>query len=352
MNIDTSSPVMLTGSTGYVAGVICRELLKAGLTVHCPVRDPTNESKIQYLKDIEAKSDGTLKFFKADLLEDGSYLESMKGCSVVFHTASPFVTTIPKGKEKEVLLDPAVNGTKNILQSAKETFTVKRVVLTSSCYAIATDGTDTSAAFQKTGKLCNEDTWNETASIDYNPYAYSKALAEKAAWEFVKDKDCNYDLVVINPSFVMGPGVKVHPGSESYGFVQTLGNGVMKQGCPNIGLWVVDVRDVAKAQLAAGFTKSAKGRYIISGTNTGMMQMADALSEKYSDAIIYDDLYDDIYDDIYNDIYNDIYDNIYDIYTIYIRYIYDIYTIYIRYKYDIYMCYDLRSTLLYIYNTF
>jgi hypothetical protein len=42
---------------------------------------------------------------------------------------------------------------------------------------------------------------------------------------------------------------------------------VMKQGCPNIGLWVVDVRDVAKAQLAAGFTKSAKGRYIISGTN-------------------------------------------------------------------------------------
>jgi nucleoside-diphosphate-sugar epimerase len=269
MNIDTSSPVVLTGSTGYVAGVICRELLKAGLTVHCPVRDPTNESKIQYLKDIEAKSDGTLKFFKADLLEDGSYLESMKGCSVVFHTASPFVTTIPKGKEKEVLLDPAVNGTKNILQSAKETLTVKRVVLTSSCYAIATDGTDTSAAFQKTGKLCNEDTWNETASIDYNPYAYSKALAEKAAWEFVKDKDCNYDLVVINPSFVMGPGVKVHPGSESYGFVQTLGNGVMKQGCPNIGLWVVDVRDVAKAQLAAGFTKSAKGRYIISGTNTG-----------------------------------------------------------------------------------
>ena len=141
-NIDTSSPVMVTGSTGYVAGVLCKELLKAGLTVHCPVRDPTNESKIQHLKDIEANSDGTLRFFRADLLDDGSYLESMKDCSTVFHTASPFSMSVPKGKEKEILLDPAIKGTKNVLQSAKETPTVKRVVLTSSIAAVAADGTD------------------------------------------------------------------------------------------------------------------------------------------------------------------------------------------------------------------
>ena len=41
--------------------------------------------------------------------------------------------------------------------------------------------------------MCNEDSWNETASVDYSPYGYSKTLVEKAAWEFVKDKDCDYE---------------------------------------------------------------------------------------------------------------------------------------------------------------
>ena len=42
----------------------------------------------------------------------------------------------------------------------------------------------------------------------------------------------------------------------------TRGNVVMKHGCSNIGLWVVDVRDVAKAHITAGFTNYVKGRYI------------------------------------------------------------------------------------------
>ena len=39
MRIDTSSPVMVTSATGYVAGWIVRDLLEAGVTVHAPVRD-------------------------------------------------------------------------------------------------------------------------------------------------------------------------------------------------------------------------------------------------------------------------------------------------------------------------
>ena len=108
MKIPTSSPVMVTGSTGYVGGVLVQQLLKAGLTVHCAVRDPKNDSKIQHLSYL--KGGKNLKFFAADLLEQGSYLESMKGCSVVFHVASPFFMECLKGKEQELLLDPAVKG--------------------------------------------------------------------------------------------------------------------------------------------------------------------------------------------------------------------------------------------------
>lgn len=282
MKISTSSPVMVTGSTGYVGGVLVKQLLETGLTVHCPVRDATNESKIKHLKEL--KGGDKLRFFSADLLDQGSYLESMKGCSVVFHVASPFAMSVPPGKEQEMLLDPAVKGTLNVLESATEVSSVKRVVLTASVMAMATDGTDCEAVRAKTGKMIDEESWNESASKDYQPYAYSKTLAEKAAWDFVKKQEnCNYDLVACNPSFVMGPGVKVHESAESFTFIQTFGSGALS-GCPELSMAFVDVRDVARGHIAAGFLPSetvANQRYILNGTNSSMLGVGKELSEKF-----------------------------------------------------------------------
>jgi nucleoside-diphosphate-sugar epimerase len=274
MNIDTSSPVMLTGSTGYVAGVICKELLEAGLTVHCPVRDPDSADKLKHLTDLAEASKGKLKFFKADLLDEGSYLESMKGCSVVIHTASPFNMS-PKDVQKD-LLDPAVKGTQNVLDSVSKTSSVKRVVLTSSCYAVATDPADTHEA------PGTEESWNTTASESYNPYAYSKVLAEKEAWK-IADAQSQYKLVVVNPAWVHGPGIKASAGNESFAFIKMLGDGSMKSGCANLGFWVVDVRDVAKAHVAAAFSEKAEGRNIISGHNTNLPAVAAAIRTKFPD---------------------------------------------------------------------
>ena len=75
--------------------------------MHAAIRDPSKTDRLKYLTDVADASKGSIKFFKADLLEEGSYLEAIKGCSVVFHTASPFMTAVPKGKEQEMLLDPA-----------------------------------------------------------------------------------------------------------------------------------------------------------------------------------------------------------------------------------------------------
>ena len=82
---------------------------------------------------------------------------------------------------------------------------------------------------------------------------------------------------------VMGPGIMVHPTSESYQFVQRLGNGVMKYGYPNTGIVAVDVRDVAKAHFDAGFTKNVNGRHLVVGHNTDVMGIAAALSGKFSE---------------------------------------------------------------------
>ncbi|MBP0012561.1 MAG: NAD(P)H-binding protein [Roseofilum sp. SBFL] len=80
--IERSAPVMVTGATGYVAGVLVKKLLEEGLTVHAPVRDPNNPEKLQYLNAIAAASSGEIKYFKADLLDEGSYAEAMVGCEL------------------------------------------------------------------------------------------------------------------------------------------------------------------------------------------------------------------------------------------------------------------------------
>ena len=68
--IDRKALVMVTGATGYVAGVLVKKLPEEGLTVHAPVRDPNNPEKLKFLNELAAATPGEIKFFKADLLDD------------------------------------------------------------------------------------------------------------------------------------------------------------------------------------------------------------------------------------------------------------------------------------------
>lgn len=269
---------MVTGANGYVASWLVKKLLSEGLTVHAAVRDPENLKKVGHLLELANNSKGSIKLFKADLLETGSYKEAMQGCELVYHTASPFISEV-KDPQKE-LIEPAVNGTANVLNTAKEVSSVKRVIVTSSCAAIYTDAIDTQNA---PGGKITEDVWNTTASMDYQPYSLSKTLAEKKAWE-IADSQNQWDLVTINMSLVLGP--PLNPGgttSESMNILKMLGDGSMKMGAPKIGAGLVDVRDVAEAHYLAGFTPEANGRYITSAHSTNFLEMGQALIPKYGD---------------------------------------------------------------------
>eukprot|EP00980_Cylindrotheca_fusiformis_P023573 scaffold10626_cov112-Cylindrotheca_fusiformis.AAC.4 len=280
MDIPTSHPVLVTGATGYVAGPLVKALLEAGLTVHCAVRDPENEEKVKHLVDAAKGTKGTVKFFKGDLLEEGSYEEAMKGCSVVFHTASPCFFDPDPSKVDELLLEPAFKGTRNVLNSVAKTPSVKRVIVTSSIAATCSDPRD---RLNEPGQVITEDCWNKTASREYNPYAYSKTLAEKEAWKMA-DAQSQYKLVAVNPGLVMGPGLKVHSTSVSYSFMENLGKGAFVDGAPGDGLTIVDVRDVAKIHVAAGFSDKAEGRYLAIGHDTSLYEMfAEVMAPKLPD---------------------------------------------------------------------
>lgn len=278
VTIDKTKPVFVSGANGYVASWLVKKLLEEGLIVHAAVRTPENDKKVGHLKDIAKNTTGELKLFKADLLTPNSYAEAMQGCELVYHTASPFTTNV-KNPQNE-LIEPAVKGTENVLTTACKTTSVKRVVDTSSCAAIYTDAIDTVNA---PNGILTEEVWNKTASLKYQPYSYSKTLAEKKAWE-IANAQYQWDLVTINMSLVMGPALNPHQTtSESMNILKQLGDGTMKSGVPRMGMGIVDVRDVAEAHYRAGFTPKAKGRYITSGSNTDLLEMSTVLLPKYGD---------------------------------------------------------------------
>jgi len=275
--INPQAPIMVTGATGYLAGVIVKHLLEAGHTVHATVRNPDKAEGLKYLNAIAAGTPGQIKYFKADLMDAASFEAPMDGCELVIHTASPFTLNV-KDPQTE-LIDPAVNGVRNVLNAANATETVKRVVMTSSCAAIYS--TNAGIKSMPEGKL-TEAEWNTRSSLTEEPYAYSKTLAEQEGWKIAGAQD-RWDLVAINPSFILGPGINPQTTGESYAIMMQFGSGAMANGVPNFRIGMVDVREVAAAHIKAGFTPEANGRYILSAHDSGFPEMAAALRAHYGD---------------------------------------------------------------------
>ena len=100
----------VTGATGMVGSHVARRLLRAGHTVHVPVRS-LDDDKVGFLKAMPG-ADERLKLFKVtNLLDAGAYDESIAGCEVVLHVASPFFMVGSQEKIQEKLL--GASGSRN-----------------------------------------------------------------------------------------------------------------------------------------------------------------------------------------------------------------------------------------------
>jgi thioester reductase-like protein len=60
--------VLVTGATGYVAGVLIQQLLEVAVTIPATVRDASRTEKYQYIQAAADKTPGSIKFFSADSL--------------------------------------------------------------------------------------------------------------------------------------------------------------------------------------------------------------------------------------------------------------------------------------------
>ncbi|MCW2781215.1 MAG: dependent epimerase/dehydratase family protein [Marmoricola sp.] len=272
--IDPAAPVLVTGGSGYVASWIVRYLLEDGHTVRATVRDPAKPKGLEHLHRLADAHPGKLSLHQADLLDEGSFAEAMPGCELVIHTASPFLIGNIRNPQRE-LVEPALEGTRNVLASVDATDSVKRVVLTSSVVAVHGDNADMRGADTFT-----EADWNTTSSVDHQPYPYSKTVAERAAWA-IQAAQKRWDLVTIHPGLVLGPALTTASVSGSMTTMKHFTDLSMAAGAPALQMGVVDVRDVARAHILAGFTPEANGRYLTNAETVSMLQMGKILRRAF-----------------------------------------------------------------------
>jgi len=168
--------VLVTGVSGFIAGALAKILVNKGYEVKGTVRSLGDKEKVSHLQE---QLPG-VQLLEADLLTEGSFDEAVQGCEWVFHTASPFFHN-PKDPLKD-LVEPALKGTLNVLNSVEKAGSTKRVVLTSSIAAVASFSVPPDHVY-------SEKDWNFDSVMEKEPYRYSKKVAEEAAWEFSKERN-------------------------------------------------------------------------------------------------------------------------------------------------------------------
>lgn len=227
---------LVIGASGFLGSHIVRELLKRDIKVRVFVRP---ESSLLALDGLE------VEIFFGDLNNAASLNVAMKGCSSVFHAGAYYPLY---SLDREAQIKEALQQTQYFLK-ALEKNRIKKCIYTSS---ISTIGKD---AFQ----VSNESTPYKQGSMQ-GLYYDIKYLVEQ---EILKASR-KLPLIIMNPTAVFGEG-DVKPTSGA------LVLEIAKQNLPFIfkgKMNIVDVREVAYAEVNALERGRVGERYILGGVNT------------------------------------------------------------------------------------
>jgi dihydroflavonol-4-reductase len=263
--------VLLTGISGFIAKHCAVRLLNAGYAVRGSLRSPKREEEVRAALRphlTNPASEAMLSFVTLDLTRDDGWTEAAKGTVAVMHTASPFPVSQPKDENE--LIRPAVDGTLRVMRAAKAAG-VGRVILTSSIVAVMKG---------VAGKTYDEGDWLDPSAPGTTAYAKSKVLAERAAWDFVKDQAPDIALTTVNPGFVVGPPLDAEYGS-SISVVKRFLSGKDPM-LPAMAIPTVDVRDVAEMHLRALQRPQTAGkRYLAAADTLWFTDMAKAMKSAF-----------------------------------------------------------------------
>ncbi len=249
--------VLVTGSTGFIGGALCKALVKRGFDVRALHRE---SSDLTLLKELP------VEHAIGDLTQPSSIQTAMQDVEVVFHAAAMLGTP----KQFNRMYTVTVEGTETILEAALKAG-VKRFVHTSSVAALGIPRKPSDQIHPNDAPWMDENhTWNYRP--DYWPYGYSKYLAEL---EVQKAVFGGLDAVIVNPTYVIGAG-------DIYRKTSSLIVQMAKSKIPLVpsgGLNVVHIDDVVNGHLAAMEYGKSGERYILGGENLTLMHLIHKIAQ-------------------------------------------------------------------------
>lgn len=232
--------VLVTGGSGFIGSHCVVALLNAGYRVRTTVRSPKREGDVRHMVTrAGANQADALTFTVADLTSDDGWPKAVEGSDFVLHVASPFPPDEPRDEDEVIV--PARDGTIRVLRAARDAG-VKRVVLTSSFAAIGYGHGALEREF-------TEKDWTDIDGRGVTAYVKSKVLAERAAWDFIRNEGGQTELSVINPTATFGPTLSDDISTSLIPILTLLIVGVAQMA--NISFPVADVRDIAGIHVRA-----------------------------------------------------------------------------------------------------
>jgi dihydroflavonol-4-reductase len=274
MTTSTTTTVLVTGGSGYLATRLIADLLLAGTSVRTTVRSLDAEAAVRAAVRRGGADDAHLSFAVASLTSDEGWADAAAGVAGVYHLASPMI----QSQNPDDVVVPARDGALRALRAAVAAG-VPRVVLTSSFAAI---GYSPKPVNDSGAREYDESDWTSPDTPGLPVYPLSKAVAERAAWDFIEREGGDTELVVLNPTWIAGPTLTSAARSSLQLFAAMLGGHMPV--VPRQRFGIADVRDVASAHLAAMVTPEAAGkRYLLlaDGPTTTFLEVANVLRENF-----------------------------------------------------------------------
>ena len=239
--------VFVTGGNGFLGSRTLHELIQKGYRVRCLLRKESNRDRIRHLP---------FEVCIGDIQDPESLRKGAKECDAIIHLAG--IASWSQIREQENQLNAIiVDGTRNVLEAAKQNGNL-RTVFVSSCAAINAS---------QTPKIFNEKS-KYTLLRSSLKYSIAKHQAEKVVKRYVEYDDLN--VITVNPCEVYGP--------NDEGMI-TAGNlvEILKKGpawvCSG-GTSVAHVDDIARG-IVLSLEKGKKGeRYILGGDNLTIAELA------------------------------------------------------------------------------
>jgi len=239
--------LLVTGATGFLGGALVPLLVEEGHQVRVLARGGA--------PDAEALG---CELSSGDVRDPETVRRALHGCEGLYHLAG-LVSRDPRDAHK--MYELHVSGTRVLLAEA-ERAGLQRVILASSSGTIGVS---------PVRRVATEEDDYPIETVGRWPYYLSKIYEEKIALEAARRR---LPVVILNPSLLLGPGdARLSSTQDIYRFL--LGR---IPAMPRGGISFVDVRDAARAFVAALNRGNVGERHLLGAANWEFSEFFGRLS--------------------------------------------------------------------------